>query len=233
MQLQERNGIQFPAKMRYRSWIVAGPPGAGKSYLINKIGGWPGEVGLDITMKKWWAVEPLSHRPREIHFALPFKGSDNRYSVYDERWSGVKKLPNPDVDQIRIPSKKKFILSPDWRARFVFDFILPPPAWLFEVRRDRLLSDDARLVDMDLTPALVAWQVQIHWQLAWHLHQSGMQAMVRPFNTVRPYAFRALKRIARKKGGVSKRDIKPSLNWSNLRNIRAWINQSAANTWPV
>ncbi len=87
MKLQERNGIVYPAKMKFRSWIIAGPPGSGKSYLVDKIKGWPGEVCLDITMKHWWTVEPLSHRPREVHFALPFKGFDKRYSVYDERWT--------------------------------------------------------------------------------------------------------------------------------------------------
>ena len=212
---------------------MAVPPGSGKSYLIDKIGGWPGEVGLDITMKKWWAVEPLTHRPREIHFVLPFKGADERYSVYDEKWLGVKELPELDVDRIIIPSKKTFILAPDWRARFVFDFILPPPTWLFEVRRDRWRSGDTRLVDMNLTPELVAWQVHIHWQLACYFHQSGMQVMVRPFNTARPHSFRALIKIMQKKGKPSKREIKPSLNWSKLRNIRSWISESYSGDWSM
>lgn len=226
MKLQDRNGILFPAKMKFRSWIVAGPPGAGKSYLIAKIGGWPGEVGLDITMKKWWAVEPLTHRPREIHFALPFEGIAERFSVYDEKWLGVKELPKLDVNRIIIPGKKKFILASNWRARFVFDFILPPPTWLFRVRRDRLRSGDARLVDLDITPELVAWQVHVHWRLAWYLHESGMQVMVRPFNTARPYSLRAVKKIMRKKGEPSKREIKPSLNWSKLSNVRSWVSES-------
>jgi hypothetical protein len=231
MKLQDRNGVVFPAKMKFRSWIVCGPPGSGKSYLIDKIGGWPGEVGIDITMKKWWAVEPLTHRPREIHFALPFKGSSERYAVYDEKWSATKKRPGLDIDRIRLPGKKKFILAPDWRARFVFDFILPPPAWLFRVRRDRLHSDDARLVDLNLTPELVAWQVEIHWRLARFLHQSGMQVMVRPFNTVRPYSLRALKKIMQKKGEPAKLKVKPSVNWSKLRNVRAWVAESSRDDW--
>ena len=53
-------------------------------------------------MKKWWAVEPLTHRPREIHFALPFKGIAERYPVYDERWLEVKELPRLDVDRIKM-----------------------------------------------------------------------------------------------------------------------------------
>ena len=219
--------------MKFRSWIVAGPPGAGKSYLIGKIGGWPGEVGLDISMKKWWAVEPLTHRPREIHFALPFKGMAERCSVYEEKWLEMKDRPELDVKRIVIPSKKKFILAPNWRARFVFDFILPPPAWLLKVRRDRLCSGDTRLVDLDLTPELVAWQVRIHWQLAWYLHESGMQVMVRPFNSARPYSLRAIKKIMRKKGKFSKREIKPSLNWAKLSNIRSWVSESSPIDWLI
>ncbi len=131
MKLQDRNGVLFLAKMKFPSWIVAGPPGSGKSYLIGKIGGWPGEVCLDITMKKWWAVEAFTHRPREIHFALPFIEIDERHSVYDEKLQGVKEFPELDVEQIRIPSKNRFILDPKWRARFFCDFILPPSCLAF------------------------------------------------------------------------------------------------------
>lgn len=231
MKLQDRRGVLFPAKMKFRSWIVAGPPGSGKSYLIQKIGGWPGEVCLDITMKRWWAVEPLTHRPREVHFALPFKDADQRYPVYDDKWLGAKKLPELDVNQIRIPTKKKFILAPDWRARFVFDFVLPPPEWLFEVRRKRLESGDPRLVDIGITPELVAWQVGIHWQLAQFFHGSGLQVMVRPFNTARPYSLPALQKIMRKKGKPTTLEVRPSLDWSRLRSIRSWIRESAAGRW--
>ena len=63
-----------------------------------------------------------------------------------------------------------------------------------------MASGDARLVDLGLTLALVAWQVNVHWLLAWHFHRSGLQVMLRPFNTARPYAFPLLKKIMRKKG---------------------------------
>ena len=231
MKLQDRNGVPFPAKMKFRSWIVAGPPGSGKSYLINKIGGWPGEVCLDITMKRWWAAEPLTHRPREVHFALPFKGIDRRYSVYDDKWLGAKKLPALDVNRIRIPTKKKFILAPDWQARFVFDFVLPPPVWLFEVRRKRLESGDTRLVDIGITPEFVAWQVGTHWQLARFFHESGLQVMLRPFNTARPYSLPALRKIMRKKGKPTALEVRPSLDWSRLRSIRSWVRESSAGCW--
>ncbi len=231
MKLKERNGIFYPAKMKLRSWIVAGPPGSGKSFLIEKIGGWPGEVGIDISIKRWWAVEPLTHRPREIHFALPFKGIEERYSVYDKKWQGVKDLPEVEFERIRIPQKKKFILAPNWRARFVFDFILPPPGWLHGIRKERLSSSDVRLVDMGLTPQWVAWQVHVHWLVARHFHQSGLQVFLRPFNTARPFSFPILEKVLSKKVKPSKKKLSPSLNWSKLGNVLLWIGETAPKDW--
>jgi len=173
MKLKDRNGILLPAKMKPRSWIVLGPPGAGKSRLIQQIGGWPDEVCVDISMEKWWTVEPLTHRPREIQLALPFEGFDKGLSVYDERWKDAEDLPDVDFQRIRLPKKKKFILAPNWQARFVFDFILPPPSWLLANRRERLSGDDVRLVDMDLTSKWVSWQVHTHWKVARFFHQKG------------------------------------------------------------
>lgn len=233
MKLKDRNGILLPAKMRVGSWIVVGPPGSGKSYLMEKIGGWPDEICLDISMDKWWQVEPLTHRPREIHVALPFLGVDEALSVYDERWKGMKKLPEVDFDRIRIPQKKKFILAPNWRARFVFDFILPPPAWLYDKRRERLSSDDVRLVDMGLTPRWVEWQVHSHWRVAWFFHRSGLQVMLRPFNTARPYSFPVLKKIIQKKVAPSKKKVAPSLDWSKVQFVKSWIRETAPADWKM
>jgi hypothetical protein len=233
MKLKDRNGILLPARMKVGSWIVVGPPGSGKSYLMEKIGGWPDEVCLDISMEKWWKVEPLTHRPREIHLALPFKGFDEGLSVYDEQWKGVQELPEVDFDRIRIPHKKKLILAPDWRARFVFDFILPPPGWLYEKRQERLSSDDVRLVDMGLTPEWIEWQVHIHWRAAWFFHQSGLQVMLRPFNTARPYSFAVLKKIMQKKGEPSKKKVVPTLDWSKVQFVKSWINETAPGNWKM
>lgn len=231
MKLKELNGILLPVKMKVGSWIVLGPPGCGKSYLIGKIGGYPDEVAIDISEKKWWTVEPLTHRPREIHLALPFKGFEGGLSVYDEKWKEIKKLPELDYHRIKIPHKKKFILAPNWRARFVFDFILPPPDWLYEKRKQRLSSDDVRLVDMDLTPEWIQWQVHIHWQVAWFFHRSGLQVMVRPFNTARPYSFAVLKKVMQKRGGLSRKKVAPSHDWSKVRFIKSWINETAPGDW--
>ena len=95
--------IWIPEAMKPRSWIVTGTPGAGKSYLLKQIGAIPGEICIDISMKKWWKVPPLAQRPREVHFALPFKGHKDSYPLYDEAWTEAKDLPEVDLDSIRIP----------------------------------------------------------------------------------------------------------------------------------
>lgn len=233
MKLKEKNGILYPVKMKFGSWIVAGPPGSGKSYLMNKIGGYPGEVCIDISEKKWWTVEPLTHRPREIHFAFPFKGHDEGLSVYDEKFKGMKDLPDPDFKRIQIPHKKKFILAPNWQARFVFDFILPPPGWLFETRKNRLSSGDMRLVDLGLTPEWIAWQVHTHWRVAWFFYQSGLQVMLRPFNTTRPYSFPVLEKILRKNGKRSDKEVTPSLDWSKVQVVKLWFDQASPKKWKM
>jgi len=227
MKLKERNGILIPAKMKYRSWIVLGPPGAGKSHLIDRIRGWPEEICIDVSQKRWWAVEPLSHRPREIHLSLPFQGSDQGLCVYDDRWREAGEYPEPELERIRIPHKKKFILAPDWRARFVFDFILPPPAWILKKRRERLASDDMRLVDMGITPEWVEWQVHTHWKVAQHFHHSGLQVMVRPFNSARPFPFAVLKKTLRIKRDADVKEITPETDWSKVRHIKHWIEEIA------
>ncbi|MBL8420600.1 MAG: hypothetical protein JNK92_08175, partial [Dechloromonas sp.] len=64
--LQNIKGIDFPADVRYRQILVTGPPGAGKSTLITRLGGWSEEGYLDLAKKHWWRSEILSVRPREI-----------------------------------------------------------------------------------------------------------------------------------------------------------------------
>ncbi|MEA3278852.1 MAG: hypothetical protein U9Q81_26875 [Pseudomonadota bacterium] len=225
MKLKDRNGILLPAKMKVGSWVVLGPPGAGKSHLVHQIGGWPDEVCIDISMEKWWAVEALTHRPREIHLALPFNGFEEGLSVYDERWKGAGELPAVDFERIRIPHKKKFILAPNWRARFVFDFILPPPGWLLEKRRERLSTDDVRLVDMDLTEEWITWQIHTHWRIASYFFQAGLQVMLRPFNTVRPYSLPVLKKIVKKATKPCDEEITPALDWSKVRCVKRWVTE--------
>ena len=227
MKLKVKNGIPYPAKMKFNSWIVVGPPGIGKSYLIDKIGGYPGEVAIDIAEKKWWTVEPLIHRPREIHFVFPFKGHEKNYSVYDDVFKGNADYPALDFERIQIPHKKQFIIAPNWRARFVFDFVLPPPLWAYETRKNRLISDDKRLVDLDLTIDWLTWQLHVYWEIAWHFHNSGLQVMIRPFTTARPYSFRVIEKIMIKKHETIMTELTPSSDWASTRVIKQWFEQSS------
>ncbi len=189
MDLKEYKGIYLPDKMKIRSWIILGPPGSGKSFLMKRISGWHGEVCIDIAQKRWWKVEVLTHRPREIHLAIPFKKCKTSLPVYDDSFSNKDQLPEVDYQSIVIPHKKKFIAAPNWRARFVFDFILPPPDWLFENRDRRFESKNRKLMDKNITREWVDWQVEVHWKIAWHFHQAGLQVLVRPFNVAIPYRF--------------------------------------------
>ena len=72
--LQRLKGIEFPGDVRFRQILVTGPPGAGKSTMIRRLGGWSEEGYLDISRKYWWRSEMLSVRPREIHLGLPMLG---------------------------------------------------------------------------------------------------------------------------------------------------------------
>ncbi|MBF0383960.1 MAG: hypothetical protein HQL69_23330, partial [Magnetococcales bacterium] len=96
--LVKKNGILLPKKLKTKSLLVSGPPGSGKSYLLKKIGGYPGEICINPTIGKWWKLADLNPRPREIHFSVPFEDEKECYPVYDDRWNKKKKLPKPMLD---------------------------------------------------------------------------------------------------------------------------------------
>jgi len=224
--------IWIPEAMKVRSWIVTGTPGAGKSYLLEQIGAMPGEIGIDIAMKKWWKVQPLAQRPREVHFALPFKGHKKSYPVYDDAWIQAKDLPKVDLERIRFPRKKKYILAPDWRARFVFDFILPPPAWIYETRRKRFAEGDTRLVDVGISNRLVTWQAQTLWRVASHFDAAGLQVLIRPFNLAYPYSFPELRKALAGKPKWGRRSVFPEgVDMGVEITLRDWILQTAPKDW--
>ena len=79
-------GVAFPTDLKYRQLLVTGPPGCGKTRLINKIGGWPEEGYIDLTLKNWWRAQSLTFRPREVHLGFPFVGYSDALTVFDEQW---------------------------------------------------------------------------------------------------------------------------------------------------
>ena len=84
---------------------------------------------------------------------------------------------------------------------------------------------------MGLTPQWIAWQVHIHWRIAWFFHHAGLQVMLRPFNTARPYSFPALRKIVRKQHELVEGEVEPSLDWSKVDNVRLWVDRTAPESW--
>jgi len=176
--LQIFKGISFPADIRFRQILVTGPPGAGKSTLIMRLGGWSEEGYLDLGRKHWWRSEILAVRPREIHIGLPFVGMHEAVSVFDAQFLDRDPLPQVDFDRIMLPPRKRFIFTVDWYRRYVFEFLLPPAELVFERRQIRA-RHSTHPVDAQLSLAICASQREIFRQLAVFMHAKGFQVYVR------------------------------------------------------
>ena len=169
-------GVAVPRGVRFRQLIVTGPPGSGKSSLIQKLGGWPEEGCIDLAQDHWWRSRVLAFRPREVHFRIPFKGFRDSHTVFDRAWLDA---PTPvDYGQIQIPPGKLWFFQTNWRARFVFDFQLPSPGRIYTIRKARALVQ-SHPVDRTFTEAEIRQQYAVYEFLALHFHRCGMQVIVR------------------------------------------------------
>jgi len=171
-------GLPFPLDVKFGQVLVTGPPGAGKSTLIRQLGGWSEEGYLDLSRPRWWTDQALAFRPREIHLGFPFVGFKQALAVFDREWLAAEPHPMLDLPRIRIPPPKRHFLSINWRDRYVFEFLLPPAAALFE-QRSRRARRGTHPVDQYLSLALVEAQIDVFRQTAFHLCRSGVRVYIR------------------------------------------------------
>lgn len=177
-ELQIIKGVPFPAGMKFRQLLVTGPPGCGKTRLINKVGGWPEEGYIDLTLKYWWRAQSLTFRPREVHLGFPFIGYNQPLTVFDKEWLEASPPPRIDLPRILLPPAKAHFLAVKWRLRFIFEFLIPPAEAILEWRLERSRRE-AHPVDQGVTLEQVEKQAAVYREAALYFHRSGMLTYVR------------------------------------------------------
>ena len=178
-EVQLIRGIELPVGLEFRQLVVTGPPGAGKSFYINQIRGWPNEGYLDLRRKGWWKDRSLVYRPREIHLGIPYIGHRESLTVFDQEWldSPYEKL-NIDFPQIKIPPRSYSKLSTNWIDRYIFEFILPDSKRVYNQRVNRQ-KDGYFPIDANLTQSMVDQQIQTYSDIALYLHRAGLNVYIR------------------------------------------------------
>ncbi len=176
--LQNIRGVQLPARLNFVQLVVTGPPGAGKTYYINHVHGWPNEGYVDLTRKGWWRDQTLTYRPREVHLGFPFKGFSEALTVFDKEWLEAEEPLYLELDRIQIPPVKKYFFQTNWRTRYIFEFLLPDPETIFRRRMERH-KEGYFPVDENLTLEMVVRQLDIYREVALYMHMAQMQVYVR------------------------------------------------------
>lgn len=177
-ELQNIRGIELPIGLEFLQLVVTGPPGAGKSYYIEQIRGWPNEGYLDLTQKGWWKDQSLIYRPREVHLGLPFKGYKEALTVFDKEWLHSSIPLELEYSRIKIPPLKENFLQTNWRDRYIFEFLIPNPSTIYQQRIARQ-SQGYFPVDKELSLEMVKLQVAVYREVALYLHRAGMNVYVR------------------------------------------------------
>lgn len=178
LELQNIRGVDLPIGLEFLQLVVTGPPGAGKSYYIEQIRGWPNEGYLDLTQKGWWKDQSLIYRPREVHLGLPFDGAKEALTVFDKEWLRSKSPMDIEYDRIRIPPCKNSFLHTDWRNRYIFEFLIPSPSTIFDQRKARK-NQGYFPVDENLSMEMVRQQVAVYRETALYLHRAGLNVYIR------------------------------------------------------
>lgn len=217
--LQDIKGVQLPVRLSFVQLVVTGPPGAGKTYYINKVHGWPNEGYVDLTRKGWWRDQTLTYRPREVHLGFPFKGFSEALTVFDKEWLEAKEPLYLELKRIQIPPAGGNIFQTNWRTRYIFEFLLPGPKTIFKRRTERH-KEGYFPVDKNLTLEMVVRQLDIYREVALYMHKAQMQVYVREEISKPPM------RIAEKgdvnvpkwarKESENKRDLKSFSGWKSF-----------------
>ena len=176
--VQDIKGVPFSADLKFRQLIVTGPPGCGKSRLIKKIGGWPEEGYIDLTLKNWWRAQSLTFRPREVHLGFPFVGYRDALTVFDKEWLQASEPLSLEFDRMFIPPPKKSFFSTNWRQRYVFEFLLPPAEEILEWRTERLRRG-SHPVDVDVNLEQIRRQLTVYKETAEYFARSGILTYIR------------------------------------------------------
>jgi predicted phosphodiesterase len=176
--LQNIRGVDLPVGLTFVQLLVTGPPGAGKTFYINKIHGWPNEGYLDLTRKGWWKDKTLIYRPREIHLGLPFEGFPQALTVFDPEWKEAEKPLRLQLERIQLPPEGYRFMQSNWRQRYIFEFLLPKPDVIFKQRQERK-SEGYFPVDEAMSLDIVKRQVAVYQEVMLYLHRVRMQVYLR------------------------------------------------------
>ncbi|MBF0445991.1 MAG: GAF domain-containing protein [Magnetococcales bacterium] len=171
-------GILFPRNLSPQQLIITGPPGSGKTTILEAINGWPEEGYIDVSMDDWWRSPTLANRPRELHFGVPFMGYEKAVPVYDVDSLDDTSYLEIDFMRVRLPPPKGNIISGNFRKKLVIEFILLPAEELFKLRKKRS-KKGTHHVDKELTLHQVTEESDFYSALALYFHQSGMKVYVR------------------------------------------------------
>lgn len=166
--LQNIRGVDLPIGLAFVQLLITGPPGAGKTFYINKIHGWPNEGYIDLTRKGWWKDKTLIYRPREIHLGLPFEGFSHALTVFDPEWCNAEPPLCLQLERIQLPPEGQRIMQGNWRQRYIFEFLLPKPDVIFKQRQERK-AEGYFPVDEVMTLDMVKRQVAVYQELVLYL----------------------------------------------------------------